>query len=64
MICLLKNITEEIISKLALYPEIIQKTYDLIRQYSLNAIASLKFISDNQYKIKLVELCENLYKAV
>ncbi len=55
---------EEIISKLARYPEIIQKTYDLIRQYSLNAIASLKFISDNQYKIKLVELCENLYKAV
>ena len=39
------------------------KLYNLIKDYSTRAIASLEFIEDNQYKAKLVEMAENLYKA-
>ena len=54
---------EEIISLLNRNQEVFEKTVKLITEYSNKAIASLSFIRDNQYKNKLIELCENLYKA-
>ena len=53
----------ELIDKIVKNSSIIDKTKNLIKDYSTRAIASLEFIEDNQYKAKLVEMAENLYKA-
>lgn len=54
---------KEIAEKIIQNEKIISKTKLLVKDYSTKAIASLDFIRDNQYKAKLVELAENLYKA-
>ncbi|MCD7740266.1 MAG: hypothetical protein LUH11_02845, partial [Candidatus Gastranaerophilales bacterium] len=41
----------------------VNKTVDLIKEYADRAIEAIYFIKDNQYKQKIIELTENLYKA-
>ena len=41
----------------------IKKTIDLIKKYALNAIKSIEFMGDNQFKQEITEMSENLYKA-
>ena len=53
----------ELVDKIVQNSSIIDKTNELIKDYSTRAIASLDFIEDNQYKSKLKELTESLYKA-
>lgn len=53
----------ELVDKIVQNSSIIDKTNELIKDYSTRAIASLDFIEDNQYKLKLKELTESLYKA-
>jgi geranylgeranyl pyrophosphate synthase len=53
----------ELVNKIVKNSLIIDKTNGLIKDYSTRAIASLDFIEDNQYKLKLKELTESLYKA-
>ena len=59
-----KNLTkEEIIDKLLTDSKVINETKNLIEKYANKAIDSLNFIRDNQYKNKIIELTQDLYKA-
>lgn len=58
------NLTkDEIINGLTFDTDIIRKTENIINEYAIKAIDSLKFIRDNQYKKEIINLTENLYKA-
>lgn len=59
-----ENLTkEEIIDKLSTNSKAINETKKQIEKYADKAIDSLNFIRDNQYKDKIIELTQNLYKA-
>lgn len=58
------NITEAELINLLKDEKIKQQTTELIKKYAQKAIASLANINDNQYKQELINLSENLYKAV
>ena len=60
-----KKLTKEkIIAELINSVEIKEKTLDIIRQYSIKAIASIEFMRDNCYKEKIIEITKKLYKVV
>lgn len=52
---------EEIIKKLSENPQIIEKTQTAINKFADKAIASLKFMQDNQYKDKIIKYTKELY---
>ena len=54
---------QELVTKIINNKVVINKTIDDVKEYSTRAIASLDFIEDNQYKVRLQELAEYLYKA-
>ena len=55
---------EEIIRLIIENEDIIINTNGLIKKYAAEAIASLQFIKDNQYKTELINLTKNLYEAI
>lgn len=54
---------EEIINKIRNDNSIKKQTKELIEIHAKKAIASIRFIKDNQYKKTIIELTRNLYKA-
>ena len=55
---------EEIIRLIIENEDIIINTNGLIKKYAAEAIASLQFIKDNQYKTELINLTKNLYEVI
>lgn len=60
----IENLNEAELINLLKDEKIKQQTIELIKKYAQKAIASLANINDNQYKQELINLSENLYKAV
>ena len=54
---------EEITEKLLADKKYIEKTVNLIKEYSDRAIDSINFIKDNEYKQEIITITQNLYKA-
>lgn len=65
VILLLKNnenfTEEEIMKRLYKEPEAINKTKEIIEEYTNKAIASLNFMQDNQYKENIINITKKIY---
>ena len=57
------ELSKEKIKELSIENKYVQKTVELIKEYAQKAITAISFIEDNEYKIEIVRLTENLYKA-
>ena len=58
----INSLSKEKISELVQNKKYVKKTIDLIKTYGLEALKSIVFIPYNNYKQKIIEITENLYK--